>query len=175
MKGPVVRVNLQTRKRAAGWIMDHGLQIIRSRIQERQTEIPPNLIFIFDVGAEYRIYQWSTAGVLQVLPVILMQHKLLVISHCNNDCPWQCTWVRDFFVFIATYDWPAWTFCSGLLVGTYGNSILYTLELVAIVRYYTASKRHQDSLPLQAVVYFTFIVDTISTIATYASVYLVCN
>jgi len=60
-------------------------------------------------------------------------------------------------------------------VGTYGNSILYTLELVAIVRYYTASKRHQDSLPLQAVVYFTFIVDTISTIATYASVYLVCN
>jgi len=66
---------------------------------------------------------------------------------------------------------------SSCTVGTYANSILYTLELVAVIRYYQASKfkRNQDSPLLQAMVYFTFVVDTVSTISSYASVYLVCK
>jgi len=66
------------------------------------------------------------------------------------------------------------TILGALLVGTYGNSILYTLELVGVTRYYllAASKRHKDTLPLQAMVYFIFLMDTVSTLATYASVYL---
>ena len=64
---------------------------------------------------------------------------------------------------------------SGLLVGTYGNSILYTLELVAVIQYYSVSKRSQDSLLFQAMVYFTFVVDTVSTIAACTYFYLVCN
>jgi len=64
---------------------------------------------------------------------------------------------------------------SGLLVGTYGNSILYTLELVAVIQYYSVSKRSQDSLLFHAMVYFTFAVDTVSTISACACVYLVCN
>ena len=72
-------------------------------------------------------------------------------------------------------DWQARTFASPLLVGTYANSILYTLELVAVIQYYTASKHNKDSLPLQGMVYFTFVVDAASTTSAYACVYLVCN
>jgi len=61
---------------------------------------------------------------------------------------------------------------SGLLVGTYSNSIPYTLELVAVIQ---ASKRNQDSPLFQAMVYFTFVVDTVSTISSYTSVYLACK
>ena len=64
---------------------------------------------------------------------------------------------------------------SGLLVGTYANSILYTLELVAVIQYYQASERNQDSPLFQAMVYFTFVVDTVSTISSYTSVYLACK
>jgi hypothetical protein len=64
---------------------------------------------------------------------------------------------------------------SALLVGTYANSILYTLELLAVIRYYSVSKSKRDPLLLQAIVYFTFVVDTVSTIFTYICVYLVCN
>ena len=71
-------------------------------------------------------------------------------------------------------DW-AWTLFSGFLVGTYANSILYTLEGIAVIQYYSASKHRRDSLLLQAMVYFTFVVDSVSTISSYASVYLVCN
>ena len=62
------------------------------------------------------------------------------------------------------------------LVGTYGNSILYTLELLAIIQYYSTSKHnYQDSRLLQAMVYFTFVVDTVSTVVDYACVYFVCD
>ena len=61
---------------------------------------------------------------------------------------------------------------SGLLVGTYGNLIMYTLELVAVIQYY---KRNQDSRLFHAMVYFTFAVDTVSTMAVCACIYLVCN
>ena len=62
------------------------------------------------------------------------------------------------------------------LVGTYGNSILYTLELLAIVQYYSTSKHNnQDSRLFQALVYFTFVVDTVSTVVNYACVYFVCD
>jgi hypothetical protein len=60
-------------------------------------------------------------------------------------------------------------------VGTYANLILYTLELVAVIQYYSVSKRSQDSLLFRAMVYFTFVVDTVSTIAACAGLYLVCN
>jgi hypothetical protein len=65
---------------------------------------------------------------------------------------------------------------STILVGTYGNSILYTLELLAVVQYYSTSKHNnQDSRLLQAMVYFTFVVDTVSTLVNYACVYFVCD
>jgi hypothetical protein len=65
---------------------------------------------------------------------------------------------------------------STILVGTYGNSILYTLELLAIVQYYSTSKHNnQDSRLFQALVYFTFVVDTVSTVVNYACVYFVCD
>jgi len=64
---------------------------------------------------------------------------------------------------------------SGPLVGTYANSILYTLEVIAVIRYNSITERNRDSLLLQTVVYFTLVVDTVSTISTYVSVYLVCN
>jgi len=60
-------------------------------------------------------------------------------------------------------------------VGTYANSILYTLELLAVIQFYSASKRNDDSPRFQAVVYFMFVVDTVCTVANYANVYLVCN
>jgi hypothetical protein len=66
-------------------------------------------------------------------------------------------------------------FFSPYLVGTYVNSILYTLEGVAVIQYYRASRRNQDPLLLQVMVYFTFLADTVSTVSTYATVYLVCN
>ena len=72
-------------------------------------------------------------------------------------------------------DLPAWMLVSGPLVGTYANSILYTLEVIAVIRYNSITERNRDSLLLQAVVYFTLVVDTVSTISTYVSVYLVCN
>jgi len=58
---------------------------------------------------------------------------------------------------------------GGLLVGSYANSILYTLELVAVIQYY---KRNQDSRLFHAMVYSTFVVDTVSTMAACACVYL---
>jgi hypothetical protein len=58
------------------------------------------------------------------------------------------------------------------LAGTYANSILYTLEGLAVIHYYSSTKRNQDSRWLQAMVYFTFFIDTICTIFTYISVYL---
>ena len=64
---------------------------------------------------------------------------------------------------------------SAPLVGSYVNSILYTLEGVAVIQYYKASKHNQDSRPLQAMVYVMFVVDTVSTISVYASVYWVCS
>jgi len=50
--------------------------------------------------------------------------------------------------------------------------ILYTLELVAVIRYYSISKRSQDSLLFHAMVYCTFVVDTVSTIAACVCIYL---
>jgi hypothetical protein len=50
--------------------------------------------------------------------------------------------------------------------------MLYTLELVAVIQYY---KHNQDSRLFNAMVYFTFVVDTVSTMAACACVYLVCN
>jgi len=64
---------------------------------------------------------------------------------------------------------------SAPLVGSYANSILYALELLAVIRYYSVSKHKQDSLLFQAMIYFTFVVDTVSTVLIYATVYLVCN
>jgi hypothetical protein len=64
---------------------------------------------------------------------------------------------------------------SALLVGTYGNSILYTLEVLAVIRYYSTSKHNHDSGLFQAMIYFTFLLDTVCTISTYACVYLVCK
>ena len=65
---------------------------------------------------------------------------------------------------------------STILVGTYGNSILYTLELLAVIQYYSTSKHNnQDPRLLQAMVYFTFVVDTVSTLVNYACVYFVCD
>jgi hypothetical protein len=65
---------------------------------------------------------------------------------------------------------------SPILVGTYGNSILYTLELLAVIQYYSTSKHNnQDSRLFQAMVYFTFVVDTVSTVVNYACVYFVCD
>jgi len=60
---------------------------------------------------------------------------------------------------------------GGVLVGSYANSILYTLELVAVIQYY---KRNywQDSRLFHAMVYSTFVVDTVSTMAACACVYL---
>jgi hypothetical protein len=71
-------------------------------------------------------------------------------------------------------DWRTWPF-SALLVGTYVNSILYTLEILAVVRYYSTSKHNHDSGLFQAMIYFTFLLDTVCTISTYACVYLVCK
>jgi len=83
------------------------------------------------------------------------------------------------FVFLSLHvvrdNLPTWTLVSGPLVGTYANSILYTLEVIAVIQYYLTTKHNQDSLLLQAVVYVMFVVDTVSTISAYASVYLVCN
>jgi len=64
---------------------------------------------------------------------------------------------------------------SPLLVGAYVNSMMYTLEGIAVIQYYLTTKRNQDSLLFQVVVYFTFVVDTVSTCVTCAFVYLVCN
>jgi hypothetical protein len=57
---------------------------------------------------------------------------------------------------------------GGILVGSYANLILYTLELVAVIRYY---KRNQDSRLFHAMIFFTFVVDTASTISTCTCVY----
>ena len=59
-------------------------------------------------------------------------------------------------------------------MGSYINSILYTLEIVTVIRYYSARKDNNDSLQFQAVVYFVVFFDTISTFLGYAAVYLVC-
>ena len=64
---------------------------------------------------------------------------------------------------------------SPLLIGTYVNSIMYALEGVAVIQYYSASKRTGDSLLFQVVVYFMFVVDTVYTCFTCATVYLVCH
>jgi len=49
------------------------------------------------------------------------------------------------------------------------------MEIITVIRYYSARKDNDDSLQLQAVVYFVVFVDTISTCLGYAAVYLVCN
>jgi len=49
------------------------------------------------------------------------------------------------------------------------------LELLAVIQFYSASKRNNDSPRFQAMVYFAFVVDTVCTVANYADVYLVCN
>jgi hypothetical protein len=63
-----------------------------------------------------------------------------------------------------------------LLVGSYANSVLYTLEIVAVIQYYSASKAHgrpgRDSVLLQAMIYLAFISDAVSTLAAYALFYL---
>jgi hypothetical protein len=64
---------------------------------------------------------------------------------------------------------------SPLLIGAYVNSIMYTLEGIAVIQYYLATKHNQDSLLFQVMVYFTFVVDTVSTCVTCVFVYLVCN
>jgi hypothetical protein len=64
-------------------------------------------------------------------------------------------------------------FLSAILVGSYANSILYTLEVLAVIQYHLARKHNRDSLPFQAMVYFTLFVDTASTFSTCALVYLV--
>jgi hypothetical protein len=64
---------------------------------------------------------------------------------------------------------------SAHLVCTYGNLILYTLELVAVIQYYYSVSKHKDSLLVQAMVYFTFLEDTACTAANCAGIYLVCN
>jgi hypothetical protein len=57
-------------------------------------------------------------------------------------------------------------------VGSYANLILYTLEAVAVIKYYSATKNNKDSPLVRTMVYSTFIVDTVSTIATCIAVYL---
>jgi len=75
-------------------------------------------------------------------------------------------------VLVVVDHWPARPLISGILVGSYANLILYTLELVAVIRYY---KRNQDSRLFHAMIFFTFVVDTASTISTCTCVYSVCN
>jgi hypothetical protein len=67
------------------------------------------------------------------------------------------------------------TLFSTFLVGSYLNSILYTLEIITVIRYYSARNESNDSLQLRAVVYFVLFFDTISTFLGYAAVYLVCS
>jgi hypothetical protein len=61
---------------------------------------------------------------------------------------------------------------SANLVGADANMILFTMEIVALVKYCTTSSS-RDSFKLQAMVYVMFIADTVSTICGCASVYLV--
>jgi len=62
-----------------------------------------------------------------------------------------------------------------LLIGTYGNSILYALELLAVIRYFSASSCTRDSHLVKAMISFVFLSDTVCTISNYACVYLVRN
>jgi hypothetical protein len=64
---------------------------------------------------------------------------------------------------------------SPLLVGTYVNSILYAVELLAVIQYHSTSKAKHDSFLLRSMVYTMFILDTASTFATCSVVYLVCD
>jgi hypothetical protein len=64
---------------------------------------------------------------------------------------------------------------SALLIGTYGNSILYAVELLAVIHYRSTSRAKHDSFLLRGMVYSMLLVDTANTVATYSSVYLVCD
>jgi hypothetical protein len=60
-----------------------------------------------------------------------------------------------------------------LLVGSYGNLVLYIIEVYAVIQYRSTSKKHkQDTLLLQVMVYFAFLCDTVCTVDTFAGVYL---
>jgi hypothetical protein len=69
---------------------------------------------------------------------------------------------------------PTWPF-SSILVGSYGNSILYAVELIAVIQYHSTSKAKHDSFLLRGMVYSMFLLDTASTLSTCATVYLVCG
>jgi hypothetical protein len=64
---------------------------------------------------------------------------------------------------------------SPLLVGSYVNMMLYTMECVCLWRYYSHSRHKTDGFLLKTMVYFVFTVDTLGTLAACSAVYLVCN
>jgi len=110
-----------------------------------------------------------------------MQHKFNCLTKVTSGYPTMAVVVDKVLrsvalsVHVVVDDLPAWTLVSGLVVGSYANSILYILEVVTVIQYYSATKRKQDTRLFQAMVYFTFLVDTVSTISSYVTVYLVCN
>ncbi|KAJ7281076.1 hypothetical protein C8J57DRAFT_1711951 [Mycena rebaudengoi] len=61
---------------------------------------------------------------------------------------------------------------GALLVGTWGNSLLYTVEVIQAVYYYRNFKH--DNWMLKLLVSSAIAIDSVSMIADYASVYLVC-
>lgn len=60
-----------------------------------------------------------------------------------------------------------------LLIGSYLNMMLYTLELVAVYLYFKSQRSKRDPPPIMFAVCFVLVVDTLATFAVCADVFSV--